>query len=878
MLDLLVRTIIRWLLSLRYRVSISGLEKVAAKGKEGILFLPNHPALIDPFILTTHLYGKFAPRPLADKDQINRFFIRWLIRRAGAHVIPGFAKYGSLARDELEKALDECVEGLKKGENLILWPAGRCTHSYLEDLAGNSAVERILQQYPEVRIVLIRTRGLWGSNFGWSSGREPKVAKVLRKGLLSLLASGIFFAPRRNISIELYEPDDLPRTADRHTINRFIELYYNENALCNTYVPYTIWEKTGTVTVPEPVFTKSRFITSIPETTRQIVMDHLLMLTGISDLQDSDHLGRNLGMDSLARVDLITWLEKEFGLPQVDIDVMQTVGDVTLAACGHFVYSAPAELKWPSSLWLKDTGENRKISMPTGESILEIFLAQAKRSPSKIIIADQASGEKSYSDIVTACLLLKPVFENLSGDYIGIMMPASVAADIFYLAILFSGKTPVMINWTGGLRNVTEGLELTETKHILTSNALVSRITSQGIDLSTLNDHFIFIEELISKTSRFAKLRAKLASYISWKSLYNVKPSPTAVILFTSGSETLPKAVPLTHTNLIANIRDVLSTIELRENDRLIGILPPFHSFGLTGTILFSLCGGIPAVYHPNPMDAGTGARIIEAYRVTLLMGTPTFLNGIVRASTKKQLSSLRLAVTGAEKCSEQVYDSLKENCTNAVVLEGYGVTECSPFISLNDENHPRPFTIGKPIPSLEYLLLDPETGKPLTASGIGILLVRGPNVFGGYLNYKGPSPFTEVQGENWYNTGDLVTVDDEGVLTFCGRLKRFVKLGGEMISLPAIESVLQKHFPPTTDEKPTLAVEASANELHPELILFTTSPTDRKTVNQHIRQSGLSGLHYIRKIINLKEIPILGTGKIDYRTLKAKLKKTELS
>ncbi|MCK5174678.1 MAG: 2-acyl-glycerophospho-ethanolamine acyltransferase, partial [Planctomycetes bacterium] len=146
------------------------------------------------------------------------------------------------------------------------------------------------------------------------------------------------------------------------------------------------------------------------------------------------------------------------------------------------------------------------------------------------------------------------------------------------------------------------------------------------------------------------------------------------------------------------------------------------------------------------------------------------------------------------------------------------------------------------------------------------------------YLNYKGPSPFAEVQGKDWYNTGDLVTVDDEGVLTFCGRLKRFVKLGGEMISLPAIESVLQKHFPPTTDEKPTLAVEASANELHPELILFTTSPTDRKTVNQHIRQSGLSGLHYIRKIINLKEIPILGTGKIDYRTLKAKLKKTELS
>ncbi len=176
-------------------------------------------------------------------------------------------------------------------------------------------------------------------------------------------------------------------------------------------------------------------------------------------------------------------------------------------------------------------------------------------------------------------------------------------------------------------------------------------------------------------------------------------------------------------------------------------------------------------------------------------------------------------------------------------------------------------------MPSLEYLLLDPETGKPLTASGIGILHVRGQSVFSGYLNYKGPSPFMEIDGKSWYNTGDLVTIDAKGVLTFCGRLKRFVKLGGEMISLPAIEDVLQKYYPPQADEKPTLAVEATADEINPELALFITCQTDRETVNRYIRQAGLSGLHYIRKIIKLKEIPLLGTGKTDYRTLKAKLK-----
>jgi long-chain-fatty-acid--[acyl-carrier-protein] ligase len=326
--------------------------------------------------------------------------------------------------------------------------------------------------------------------------------------------------------------------------------------------------------------------------------------------------------------------------------------------------------------------------------------------------------------------------------------------------------------------------------------------------------------------------------------------------------------------------------VKIYETDRLIGILPPFHSFGLTGTMLLSLCGGVRTVYHPNPMDAGMGGRLIEAYRVTLLIGTPTLLNGIVRASTKQQLSSLRLAVTGAEKCSEKLYSALKERCSNAVILEGYGVTECSPIISLNDENDPRPLTIGKALPSLEYLLIESQTGKPLAplepfavgslmglaGTGTGILLVRGPSVFDGYLGSTSASPFVSAQGKKWYSTGDIVSVDKDGVLSFCARLKRFVKLGGEMISLPAIEAVLESHYAGDTDKGPILAVEATADEYHPELILFTTREIDRESANRHIRQAGLSGLHNIRRVVKLNEIPTLGTGKTDYRALKARI------
>jgi acyl-CoA synthetase (AMP-forming)/AMP-acid ligase II/1-acyl-sn-glycerol-3-phosphate acyltransferase/acyl carrier protein len=875
MLNFVLATITKWLLSLRYNVSISGSEAVAAKGTTGILFLPNHPALIDPIILCAHLHAKFAPRAIGDQDQVDRPVIRWLARRTGVRIIPGMAKYGSSARSGIEKVLDQSIEGLKHGENLLLWPAGRCTNSYLENLSGNSSVERVLRQFPQVRVVLIRTTGLWGSGFSWASGQEPKVAKILRRGFVSLLLGGVFFAPRRKVTIEFYEPADLPRDADRNTINRFLETYYNADARHNTYVPYTLWEKTGPVKLPEPAPAKLQAAgPSVPPATRRMVLDYLSNLTGISTLQDSNHLAIDLGMDSLTRMDLVAWLEAEFGFPQADIDAMQTVGDVVLAACGDFVYSGPQTLKPISPHWFKDTGD-KKLTMPPGKSVPLLFLKQAKRSPSKIIIADQSSGEKSYRDLVIACLLLKPVIENLSGDCMGIMLPASVAADIFYLATLFAGKTPVMVNWTLGPRNLTESLKLVNIQHILTSEALVNKIASQGLDLSPLNDRFIFIEELARSISRFAGFRAYLAGHISWAPLRNSKPSNTAAILFTSGSEALPKAVPLTHSNLLANLRDVLRVITIRQTDRLIGILPPFHSFGLTVTMLFPLCGGIPTVYHPDPADAGTRARLIEAHRVTILIGTPTFLNGIIRASEKGQLSSLRLVVTGAEKCSEKIYTALKEHCTNAVILEGYGVTECSPIISLNDENNPRPFTIGKVLPSLEYLLLAPESAKPLTETGTGILLVRGPSVFDGYLNYHGQSPFVEARAKQWYRTGDLVSVDEHGVLTFRGRLKRFVKLGGEMISLPAVEAVLHAHYASDTDEGPVLAVEATEDEQHPELVLFTTRQIDRESANRRIRDAGLSGLHNIRRIIKLNEIPLLGTGKTDYRALKANLSDT---
>jgi len=872
MLDFVVRTISKLVLSLRYRIRLIGLDKISAKGKTGIVFLPNHPALIDPVIMFTYLHGKFAPKGFADQDQVNRPLIRFFARRWGIRTVPSIAIYGPSAKAEIEKVLDETIDGLKQGDNLVLWLAGRVYHGYKESLGANSSVERILKNFPGARVVLVRTRGLWGSGFSRANGKEPLVVPVLLKGALQLLASFIFFAPRRKVTIEFCEPTDLPRDADRNTFNRFLEDFYNTDALPNTYVPYTIWEKGGTRTLPEPVTAALQSdYSSVPDSTRQIVIKNLSQLSGVSNLKETDRLAADLGMDSLARTDLLLWLEKEFGHRQADADAMQTVGDVMLAACGRFVYLATASLKPAPAGWFKPRPKLR-CTLLAGDTITDIFLKQAARQPGRVVIADQIAGAKSYRDIITACIAFRPLIKQLDGDHVGIMLPASVTSCLVYLATLFAEKVPVMVNWTAGPRNILASLDSVGVKHVLTSKALVDRIALQGIDLSSVSQRFSFLEQLREKISRGQKFTAWLTAHLSWASLRNAKVSQTAVILFTSGSETVPKVVPLSHSNLIANMRDVLNTVKLYETDRLVGFLPPFHSFGINVTMLLPLLAGAQAVYSPNPTEADTLAKIIDAYDVTVLAGTPTFVGGIVRIATEKQLESLRFAVTGAEKCPKALYDALAAKCKKAVILEGYGVTECSPIISINDENDPRPFSIGKLLPSLECLLLDPETLKPLPLPATGILLVRGPSVFAGYLNYTGKSPFIEIEGKSWYSTGDLVCVDHDGFLTFQGRLKRFAKLGGEMISLPAIESILDAAYPSESGKGPTLAVESTESD-QPELVLFTSRDIEREDANKKIRDAGLSGLHSIRRVIKLDSIPLLGTGKTDYRALKEKLK-----
>ncbi len=244
--------LVRMLLWLRYRITLSGLAQVRSKGTRGILFLPNHPALIDPLIISTLLYPTFQARPLAFEDQISHPVIRWMCDLVGTIPIPDIKRVGRGAKVIIEKTLGVLITTLNQGQNVILYPAGRAYRSRFESLRSTSGVETILQSCPDVRIVLIRTTGLWGSTFSWASDKAPSIEAGLKKALWTIPASGILFSPRRTLHIELAEPDDFPRSADRRTINRYLEAFYNNEAPPNTYVPYTWWERVGTRKLPDP--------------------------------------------------------------------------------------------------------------------------------------------------------------------------------------------------------------------------------------------------------------------------------------------------------------------------------------------------------------------------------------------------------------------------------------------------------------------------------------------------------------------------------------------------------------------------------------------------------------------------------------------------
>jgi acyl-CoA synthetase (AMP-forming)/AMP-acid ligase II/1-acyl-sn-glycerol-3-phosphate acyltransferase/acyl carrier protein len=858
----------RCLLFLRYRVKVTGLEAIARRGRKGIIFLPSHPALVDPVIVLSRLHGRFAPRALADREQVDRFFIRHVTKALGVIPMETLAR-GAGTAEATAEAIGQCAQVVNQGGTVVLYPAGHLLTSWREEIGANSGVATLLAQAPNARVVLIRTRGLWGSAFGHGQGQQLNVPRIIRNAIWQVLVSFIFFLPKRKVTLECVEPEDLPRDTDKATLNAYLEKFYNATPNPNLYVPYTLWQRRQRRELPEPERPNvSGDLDRVPPGTRELVSEYLREHADAEDITDSTDLGRDLGMDSLAFMELAAWLQDEFGSAPSDLDAFRTVGDVMLVAAGEVISARATFVGEVSGKWGRGQAPYHPPEL-TGMTIPEAFMHQAARDPKAAAIADQLSGVLTNRQVLVATRLLASKIAAMPGQHVGIMLPSSVAASLCFMAALLAGKTPAMLNWTLGRASLAHCIDIVGIEQIVTSRAFVDRLGRQGVDFEAIDGMLVFLEDIRSRITSGQKLRMALRAHLpgAFRFLRGDADAP-AVILFTSGTESVPKAVPLTHRNLLTNVSDVYTCFTADEGDAMLGILPPFHSFGLMTSVILSLCTGFRTAYYPDPTDSASLGEMVNAYQTTLLASTPTFLSGILRAASRKKLSSLRLVVSGAEKCPEHVYDAMAAMCPGSVIMEGYGATECSPVISVNHEDDPRHGTIGRVLPSLTYRIVDENTYAPCQDGQLGMLLVSGPSVFDGYLHYGGPSPFVEIEGARWYRTGDLVTQDSDGIITFRGRLKRFIKVGGEMISLPAIESILVETFG-EADEGPVLAVTDVGEEGKEEIVLFTTRPVDRAEANGALRAGGLSGLHNVRRVVIVETLPLLGTGKVDYRALR---------
>lgn len=871
---------LRFALWTRYSIKVKGRDQIPKKG--GILFLANHPAEIDPPILLRTFWPQTHLRPVALEALFHKKWIRWLLNLVGAFSVPNFEdSSNSYKQKQIEKTYQEVFKMLERGESLLLYPAGCLKRQAEEVIGGASGVHRILQACPDVQVVLIRTTGLWGSSFSRApTNSSPDISKTVWHGLKNVMKNGIFFSPRRKVTIECeLASTEFPRRGERRELNRYLEEWYNqEGPEPLVQVSSLFWKNQVPDIVGRPEEEKEALV-PIPEEVEKRVKQEIgeLVDKAPETIERQQHLALDLGLDSLDVAQLVVFLKEEYRVQRIASTELETVGHV-MAFAAHLKEGALQEEEEdenPFNPWEKEEGRPPPAP-PKGKTLPEAFLRASGRMANFAACVDLVSGPISYKRFKFAVFFLARLIKKLPGDRIGIMLPASSSVNIVMMATLFAKKTPVMINWTLGPRNLASVVEQSKIEVTLSSWAFLDRL--DNVDLDGIDGQILLLEELVGNAGLRTKLstwidsrRGTLSLFKRWN-LFKISPDEPAVILFTSGTESLPKGVPLSHKNLLANQRGAFRYVSIREKDVLLGVLPPFHSFGFSVTGLLPLLTGMPVAFSPNPTDGRRMARAIDRWGVTLLCLAPTFLRTLLRVARKEQLRSLRLIVAGAEKLSADIEERAGEVAPQATLIEGYGITECSPILTLNPPDQPTQ-GVGLPLPKVELMIVHPETEVPVEKGKAGLILARGPNVFEGYLDHSLASPFVEIGGKRWYRTGDLGSVDERGYLSLSGRLKRFIKIGGEMVSLTAIEEVLREASQRLgwhEDEGlPFLAVCAheeggKKGEIH----LFVTFPVGLDQVNTELRNRGMSNLIKVARVNQLPALPLLGSGKIDYRSL----------
>lgn len=482
------------------------------------------------------------------------------------------------------------------------------------------------------------------------------------------------------------------------------------------------------------------------------------------------------------------------------------------------------------------------------------------------LLEDVKQIEYSYNDLLKMALILGRQIERLSqpGEKVGLLLPNLVPTIGLIFGLTARRRVPAMLNYTAGVEAMQAAIDAAEVKTIVTSRAFVEQAKLADKLAGLAGVQLVYLEDVRERIGLGDKLWL-MAYAIHFPRAFELPASPedAAVVLFTSGSEGKPKGVVLPHRAILANIAQIRSVIDFSVYDKVLNALPIFHSFGLTAGALLPVLSGASLFLYPSPLHYRVIPELAYDRGCTILFGTSTFLANYAKFANPYDFYRLRYVVAGAEKLSEAVR-SLWFEKFGLRIFEGYGATETAPVLAVNTPMAYRTGTVGNLLPGIEHKLL-PVPG----IEGGGILHVRGPNVMAGYLKADKPGvlqPPVSDAGDGWYETGDVVELDEDGFVKIVGRVKRFAKIAGEMVSLEVVEKL-------ATATSPALPHAASSQPDPAKgeaLVLFTTdAELSRELLAAKAREIGVPELAVPRKIHKVDSLPLLGTGKVDYVTLK---------
>lgn len=484
--------------------------------------------------------------------------------------------------------------------------------------------------------------------------------------------------------------------------------------------------------------------------------------------------------------------------------------------------------------------------------------AREKFGGRRTAIVDSDNRVLTYDDMVRATLALGHALKagTRRGENVGIMLPTSAGSVISFFAVSAFGRIPTMMNFTSGAAGVMSAVKTAVVSRIITARKFIELAKLDGLaaELSK-KTQLIYLEDVREKLSLFNKATAGIGQFMP--SLVGTRPhhDHPAVVLFTSGTEGEPKGVALSHHNMLVNIKQVAAHVSFFPNDTFFNPMPTFHCFGLLG-VLVPMLNGIRSVLHPTPLRPHEIVKRVKETAATVLMSTDTFMSQYARIAEPGELKTVRMAVCGAEKVRDETHRLLKRK-HGLQAVEGYGMTEASPIVAANQPGDIRPGTVGRLMPQMEAKL-EPVIGIP----GAGRLMVRGPNIMLGYIKPENPGVIDPPEG-GWHDTGDVVSIDDEGAITIRGRVKRFANVGGEKISLGMVENCASSLWPDTMHAAIAIPGERKGEEI---VLLTTNRDAKRADLIVWAQNHGVAEIAVPRRIIYADEIPVLGTGKPDYR------------